>query len=119
MYLTCFQSLQWLIANSVIIMADKGPFLVEAWAPWKIWGGHLPPPQNGASVLKPFKNPNKKIYIVNTHLLYNRKREDIRLAQLQILLAEINRVACKNATYFPVILCGNLNLTPSSNFYSF
>ena len=44
MYLTCFQSLQWLIANSVIIMAGKGPFLVEAWAPWKIWGGHLPTP---------------------------------------------------------------------------
>ena len=33
MYLTCFQSLQWLIENSVIIMAGKGPFLVEAWAP--------------------------------------------------------------------------------------
>ena len=33
-------------------MAGKGPFVVEAWAPWKIWGGHLPtpdPPPNGAS----------------------------------------------------------------------
>ena len=44
MYLACFQSLQWLIANSVIIMTGKGPFLVEAWAPWKIWGRHLPTP---------------------------------------------------------------------------
>ena len=43
MYLTCFQSLQWLIANSVIIMAGKGPSLVKAWALWKIWGGHWPP----------------------------------------------------------------------------
>ena len=55
MYLTYFQSLQWLIANIVIIMAGKGPFLVEAWVPWKIWGGHLPtpapPPPNGASEL--------------------------------------------------------------------
>ena len=25
-------------------MAGKGPFVVEAWAPWKIWGGHLPTP---------------------------------------------------------------------------
>ena len=45
MYLTYFQSLQWLIANSVIIMADKEPFAVEAWAPWKIRGGHSPPPR--------------------------------------------------------------------------
>ena len=42
MYLTCFQSLQWLLANSVIIMAGKGPFLGEAWAPWKICGGPTP-----------------------------------------------------------------------------
>jgi len=71
------------------------------------------------SILTPFKNPDKQICIVNTDLLYNRKREDIRLAQLQILLAEINRVACKNTNYFPVILCGDLNLTPSSKLYSF
>ena len=44
MYLTYFQSLQWLIANSVIIMGDKGPFVVESWAP-------CPPPPDGASVL--------------------------------------------------------------------
>ena len=25
-------------------MAGKGPFVVEDWAPWKIWGGHLPTP---------------------------------------------------------------------------
>ena len=48
------------------------------------------------SILTPFKNPDKQICIVNTHLLYNRKREDVRLAQLQVLLAEINRVICKN-----------------------
>ncbi|KAK2721533.1 hypothetical protein QYM36_003729 [Artemia franciscana] len=71
------------------------------------------------SILTPIKNPDKQICIVNTHLLYNRKREDVRLAQLQILLAEINRVTCKNTNYFPVILCGDLNLTPSSKLYSF
>ncbi|XP_065579602.1 protein angel homolog 2-like [Artemia franciscana] len=71
------------------------------------------------SILTPFKNPDKQICIVNTHLLYNRKREDVRLAQLQILLAEINRVACKNTNYFPVILRDDLNLTPSSKLYSF
>ncbi|XP_065559390.1 protein angel homolog 2-like [Artemia franciscana] len=71
------------------------------------------------SILTPFKNPDKQICIVNTHLLYNRKREDVRLAQLQVLLAEINRVACKNTNYPPVILCGDLNFTPSSKLYSF
>ena len=71
------------------------------------------------SILTPIKTPDKQICIVNTHLLYNRKREDVRLAQLQILLAEINRVTCKNTNYFPVILCGDLNLTPSSKLNSF
>ncbi|KAK2712533.1 hypothetical protein QYM36_011279, partial [Artemia franciscana] len=71
------------------------------------------------SILTPFKNPDKQICIVNTHLLYNRKREDVRLAQLQVLLAEINRVACKITNDPPVILCGDLNFTPSSRLYSF
>ena len=47
MSLTCFQSLQWLIANSVIIMASKGPFLVKLGPPGKSGVGictPLPPP---------------------------------------------------------------------------
>ena len=60
MYLTCFRSLQWLIANSVIIMAGKGPFLVEVWAPWKIWGGHLPTPAPPKWRLYTFPPPTAK-----------------------------------------------------------
>ena len=66
MHLTCFQSLQWLIVNSVIIMAGKGPFLVEAWAPWKIWGGHLPTPYLSGTVYPLFcfdvSKPESNIY---------------------------------------------------------
>ncbi|XP_065564074.1 protein angel homolog 2-like [Artemia franciscana] len=71
------------------------------------------------SILAPLKNPSKEICIVNTHLLYNPKREDVRLAQLQLLLAEIDHVAFRDATYLPVVFCGDLNLSPSSSLYSF
>ena len=49
-------------------MAGKGTFVVEAWAPWKIWGGHLPtpetpPPPNGASALTPSLLEKYKVII--------------------------------------------------------
>ncbi|XKL61511.1 hypothetical protein PGB90_008568 [Kerria lacca] len=62
--------------------------------------------------------PDKTIVVATTHLLYNPKRHDIKLAQMQILLAEIDRIAYKStdesgkAIYFPIILTGDFNLKP-------
>lgn len=39
------------------------------------------------------ESPDTFIVISTTHLLYNPKRNDVRLAQTQLLLAEIERVA--------------------------
>ena len=39
------------------------------------------------------ENPDTQIVVATTHLLYNPKRNDVRLGQTQILLSEIERLA--------------------------
>lgn len=62
-------------------------------------------------------NP-KSIFIVGTtHLLYNPKRMDIKLAQVHVLLSELEQMAYngnKDNGYYPIILTGDFNLAPNS-----
>lgn len=39
------------------------------------------------------ESPDTRVVISTTHLLYNPKRNDVRLAQTQILFAELDRIA--------------------------
>ncbi|KAM7395948.1 hypothetical protein PAMA_007292 [Pampus argenteus] len=65
-------------------------------------------------------DPSAFICVANTHLLYNPRRGDIKLAQLAILLAEIGRLSrLPNGSSNPVVLCGDFNSTPLSPLYSF
>lgn len=65
-------------------------------------------------------DPSAFICVANTHLLYNPRRGDIKLAQLAILLAEISRLSrLPNGSTNPVVLCGDFNSTPWSPLYSF
>ncbi|XP_049292140.1 protein angel homolog 2 [Anopheles funestus] len=63
-------------------------------------------------------NPRAKLVVSTTHLLYNPNRQDVRLAQVQVLLAELDRLAYSGTMrsgvprYDPVILCGDFNLQP-------
>ncbi|XP_045478732.1 protein angel homolog 2-like isoform X1 [Harmonia axyridis] len=63
--------------------------------------------------------------VATTHLLYNPRRQDVRLAQVQNLIAEIDKMAflCSNKdgkpSYLPVIVTGDLNSTPDSAVYEF
>ncbi|KFV12322.1 Protein angel 1, partial [Tauraco erythrolophus] len=58
--------------------------------------------------------------VANTHMLFNPRRGDIKLAQMALLLAEIDKVAKTNeGSYYPVILCGDLNSVPDSPLYKF
>ena len=62
------------------------------------------------------------ICVANTHLLFNKKRGDIKLAQLAYLFAEINELSLlshddQGKTRCPVILCGDLNSLPHSPLY--
>ncbi|XP_047430047.1 protein angel homolog 2 isoform X2 [Mugil cephalus] len=60
------------------------------------------------------------VCVANTHLLYNPRRGDIKLAQLAILLAEIRRLSLlPDGSTNPVLLCGDFNSTPWSPLYSF
>jgi len=64
------------------------------------------------------------ICVATTHLLYNPGRHDIKLAQLQLLFAELDHIAFKSSSeschkYHPVILTGDFNLTPDTSIYQF
>lgn len=65
-------------------------------------------------------NPTQRLVVATTHLLYNPRRQDVRLAQVQVLLAELDRLAFSgrfaNGTpkYTPSIVCGDFNLQPYS-----
>ena len=70
------------------------------------------------------ESPRTELVIATTHLLYNPKRNDVRLGQTQLLLAEIERVAFVENTlsgpkYLPIILSGDFNLEPHSGVYKF
>lgn len=69
-------------------------------------------------------NPETQVVVATTHLLYNPKRNDVRLAQIQLLLAEIERIAFIENTmtgpkYLPIVLAGDFNLEPFTGVYKF
>lgn len=79
------------------------------------------------SLLRPVVTCGSKVEVMgpplcvaNTHLLFNPRRGDVKLAQLAIMLAEIDKVvkSCKaNGEFCNVILCGDFNSVPHSPLY--
>ena len=58
--------------------------------------------------------------VANTHLLFNPRRGDVKLAQLAMMLAEIDRMvkSCKvKGEQCNVVLCGDLNSVPQMPLY--
>lgn len=45
--------------------------------------------------LSPRHKQEENLVVSTTHILYNQKRHDVKLAQVHLLLAEIERVAYK------------------------
>ena len=81
-------------------------------------------------VLKAAEDTDNKedtqLVVANTHLLFNPKRGDVKLAQLQYLLAEIDKLAFKQQSdkdmsnvYHPILFCGDFNMTPFCNIWEF
>ncbi|CAH1647901.1 unnamed protein product [Spodoptera littoralis] len=68
--------------------------------------------------LLPHDRPCTPIVVATTHLLYNPKRTDVRIAQMKLFLAEIDRFAYFNngreCGHLPIILTGDFNSTPDS-----
>jgi len=78
--------------------------------------------------LSPRKNEGENLIVSTTHILYNKKRHDVKLAQVHLLLAEIERVSFKGLqkigdrhipVYYPIILTGDFNLEPYTAVYDF
>ena len=71
------------------------------------------------------RHANNMVCVSNTHLLFNKKRGDIKLAQLSCLFSEIEEIARISPPgkgtffYHPIICCGDFNSTPFSPIYSF
>ncbi|XP_055594848.1 protein angel homolog 2 isoform X2 [Uranotaenia lowii] len=65
-------------------------------------------------------NPSQTLVVATTHLLYNPRRQDVRLAQVQVLLAELDRLSFigyydnGKPKYAPTIVTGDFNLQPYS-----
>jgi len=60
--------------------------------------------------------------VANTHLLFNPRRGDVKLAQLMKLFAEIDRLtyqSCRAGSHHPVLICGDMNIEPFSQLYRF
>lgn len=76
--------------------------------------------------LVPLANRGAKLCVATTHLLFNPKRGDVKLAQMRCLLAHIEKSAflgVSRATgrlvYAPTVICGDLNATPHCPLYNF
>ena len=65
---------------------------------------------------------NDLFCVATTHLLFSTKRGDIKLAQMQYFLAEIDRFALRDEqtnSHHPIILCGDFNAHPESPLIQF
>ena len=76
-----------------------------------------PKPPDGAA--DQTRDPSEFICVANTHLLFNPRRGDIKLAQLAILLAEVSRLSRRpDGSTNPVVMCGDFNSVPWSPLYN-
>lgn len=76
------------------------------------------------AVLKPklpYRDENSKLVIANTHLIFNPRRSDVKLAQLKYFLSEVEEMSLESQDddtnvchHHPTILCGDLNSVPES-----
>lgn len=78
------------------------------------------------AVLRPChpKAAEALLHVATTHLIFNPRRGDVKLCQLRVLLAELERLAFKELddngrAYHPAILCGDFNFEPYSPLYRF
>jgi len=60
---------------------------------------------------------NSCLVVATTHLLFNKKRVDVRLAQAALFLAEVDKLRERNGLYSPVILTGDFNSNSDSPVY--
>lgn len=63
------------------------------------------------------KNDLPAFVVGTTHLLFNPKREDVRLAQMAVFLAELEKLSFVDGGSLPIIMSGDFNCSTSSEVY--
>ncbi|XP_036330806.1 protein angel [Rhagoletis pomonella] len=108
---------------AIIYDKSKFRFLAQQSVEYYIHG-HTVLNRDNVAILAKFadkKLPEKKFVIATTHLLYNPKRQDVRIAQVEVLLAAIQKFSVENengkSTLLPVILTGDFNFEPETRPY--
>ncbi|RQM30553.1 hypothetical protein B5M09_000252 [Aphanomyces astaci] len=61
-----------------------------------------------------YKPTKDTVVVATTHILFNPRRGDVKLAQMQLLLSTLHALNIPH-----VILCGDFNVTPKSALYAF
>ncbi|KAF1329433.1 Carbon catabolite repressor protein 4 3, partial [Globisporangium splendens] len=61
----------------------------------------------------------QQFIVATTHVLFNPKRGDVKLAQLEMLTRMLSEWRSEQSSTLPVILCGDFNLEPHSALYHF
>ena len=82
--------------------------------------------RENVAIIAKFKSTDlrnhRRLIVATTHLLFNPKRGDIKLAQLRILMAELQKWARRSSSpdkLHPIILAGDFNTQPHSPLYDF
>jgi len=57
------------------------------------------------------------LVVGTTHLLFNKKRSDVRLAQIGVFLAEVDRLSWINGRNCPTVITGDFNSSTDSEIY--
>ncbi|KAL3144846.1 hypothetical protein ABBQ38_001952 [Trebouxia sp. C0009 RCD-2024] len=70
-------------------------------------------------VLEDAESEGQRVVIANTHILFNPKRGDIKVAQIRIILEAVHDMRQQYGGTVPCMFMGDLNLTPDSALYSF
>ena len=107
----------------------KSKFYIEKSIPIEYYhpgGGGVLDRDNVALIvkLKPLSEhvpSDRRVCVANTHLLFNPRRGDVKLAQIMVLLAELDKCGYVSDSqpdnYHALIMCGDFNSEPHSALY--
>lgn len=118
-------------SDGCAIFFKKNQFALEGWLPVEFnKPGVYVLNRDNIGIVALFRPLRKKktdarLCVATTHLLFNPRRGDVKLAQLQVLFAEMDRLAFRRLSssghplYHPVIVCGDMNSEPQCEIYKF
>ena len=109
--------------DGVSIFFNTDKFELVTCRPVEFFRGSILDRDNVALILKlkliSDSSEDNFLYVATTHLLFNPKAGDVKLAQVCTLMAEIRELTSQDKETHPLIICGDLNCLPNSCLYLF